>query len=213
MAAPTDEIKDPLEKWLAGTTRQKSQRPLRGVSFTDVDVNGFTEPTLFQHTFATYILCLPVFIKAPLGISQRQKIQILRNLDGVVRPGEMLLVLGRPGSGCTTFLKTIAGDVYGLDIDGIDRIPFSDMHHKFRGDSIYLAKNDIHFPGLSLEETLSFAADMRPHQMSRSEIGLATASIFGLEGSLQTQVGNDIVRGLSRGEKRRTRMAEAFLGR
>lgn len=117
MAHPADEIKDPLERWLAETTRQNSPRTLRGVSFTDVNVNGFTEATSFQHTFASYVLLLPVYVKAFLGIRPRQKVRILRNLDGVVHPGEMLLVLGRPGSGCTTFLKTIAGDIYGLDVD------------------------------------------------------------------------------------------------
>jgi predicted ABC-type transport system involved in lysophospholipase L1 biosynthesis ATPase subunit len=30
----------------------------------------------------------------------KQKIQILRDFDGLVRSGEMLVVLGRPGSGC-----------------------------------------------------------------------------------------------------------------
>lgn len=29
---------------------------------------------------------------------------------------EMLLVLGRPGSGCSTLLKTIAGETHGLNI-------------------------------------------------------------------------------------------------
>ncbi|KAG9038328.1 hypothetical protein FRB95_001740 [Tulasnella sp. JGI-2019a] len=33
---------------------------------------------------------------------------ILQNFNGVLRPGEMCLVLGVPGSGCSTFLKTIA---------------------------------------------------------------------------------------------------------
>jgi ABC-type glutathione transport system ATPase component len=33
---------------------------------------------------------------------------ILDNSFGSVRPGEMLLVLGRPGSGCTTLLKMLA---------------------------------------------------------------------------------------------------------
>ena len=34
---------------------------------------------------------------------------ILQSIDGVVREGEMLLVLGRPGSGCSTLLKALAG--------------------------------------------------------------------------------------------------------
>lgn len=33
---------------------------------------------------------------------------ILESSTGCVRPGEMLLVLGRPGSGCTTLLKMLA---------------------------------------------------------------------------------------------------------
>lgn len=44
---------------------------------------------------------------------------ILKNLQGMVQPGEMVLVLGRPGSGCTTFLKVIANQRFGYDmIDG-----------------------------------------------------------------------------------------------
>jgi energy-coupling factor transporter ATP-binding protein EcfA2 len=35
-------------------------------------------------------------------------LEILRDFDGLVKSGEMLVVLGRPGSGCSTFLKTIA---------------------------------------------------------------------------------------------------------
>lgn len=33
---------------------------------------------------------------------------LLYDFSGSVKDGEMLLVLGRPGSGCSTFLKTIA---------------------------------------------------------------------------------------------------------
>jgi ABC-type multidrug transport system ATPase subunit len=42
---------------------------------------------------------------------------ILQGLDGIVHKGELLLVLGRPGSGCTTFLKTITGEMRGLQVD------------------------------------------------------------------------------------------------
>jgi len=33
---------------------------------------------------------------------------ILHSSSGVLKPGEMCLVLGCPGAGCTTFLKTMA---------------------------------------------------------------------------------------------------------
>jgi ABC-type multidrug transport system ATPase subunit len=38
---------------------------------------------------------------------------ILYSMDGCVKEGEMLLVLGKPGSGATTMLKTIAGETRG----------------------------------------------------------------------------------------------------
>jgi ATP-binding cassette subfamily G (WHITE) protein 2 (PDR) len=41
---------------------------------------------------------------------------ILRDVNGFLRPGEMLLVLGRPGSGCSSLLKTIACDLSGLTL-------------------------------------------------------------------------------------------------
>lgn len=34
---------------------------------------------------------------------------ILRDFSAAIQPGEMILVIGKPGSGCTTFLKTLAG--------------------------------------------------------------------------------------------------------
>lgn len=47
----------------------------------------------------------------------KRKIQILRNFEGLVKSGEMLVVLGRPGSGCSTLLKTIAGETHGFYIN------------------------------------------------------------------------------------------------
>lgn len=39
---------------------------------------------------------------------------ILHDFSGTLEKGEMLLVIGKPGSGCTTFLKALAnmGDEY-----------------------------------------------------------------------------------------------------
>ena len=45
---------------------------------------------------------------------------ILKHITGSIRPGEMLLVLGRPGSGCTTFLSAISGRLSSnIKLDGL----------------------------------------------------------------------------------------------
>lgn len=48
---------------------------------------------------------------------RKNKVQILSKFDGVLESGEMLVVLGPPGSGCTTLLKTIAGEMNGIYLD------------------------------------------------------------------------------------------------
>jgi ABC-type multidrug transport system ATPase subunit len=45
---------------------------------------------------------------------RKRRIGILHGLEGLVNAGEMLLVLGPPGSGCSTLLKTIAGQTEAL---------------------------------------------------------------------------------------------------
>jgi ATP-binding cassette subfamily G (WHITE) protein 2 (SNQ2) len=41
-----------------------------------------------------------------------EKRDLIHDFTGVVRDGEMLLVLGRPGSGCSTFLKAVTNKTY-----------------------------------------------------------------------------------------------------
>lgn len=50
---------------------------------------------------------------------------ILNEFDGVLRSGEMLVVLGRPGSGCSTLLKTLMGELRGLDMKAQSEINYS----------------------------------------------------------------------------------------
>lgn len=44
-------------------------------------------------------------------------------------PGEMLLVLGRPGSGCSTFLKALSGDTRGFEIEDKVAINYQGKGH------------------------------------------------------------------------------------
>ena len=71
-------------------------------------------------------------------ISQRT---LLYDFSGSVKDGEMLLVLGRPGSGCSTFLKTIALQTEGYNsVEGM--ISYGGLSQKeakdhYRGKIVY----------------------------------------------------------------------------
>ena len=91
----------------------------------------------------------------------------------------MCVVLGPPGSGCSTFLKAIAGETNGIYVNkasyfNYQGISAEELHTAHRGDAIYTAEVDVHFPQLTVGETLSFASRARcqrilPHGISRNQ--------------------------------------------
>lgn len=146
---------------------------------------------------------------------------ILNGIDGLLSPGEMLLVLGPPSSGCTTLLKMLAGQTGGyrrwLGSINYSGIPLKTMQERFRSMMAFNGEIDNHFPYLTVSQTLEFAASTKtPHRrmtgVSRAEYIKATTNIllatFGLQHTANTRVGNDFVRGVSGGERRRVSIAE-----
>ena len=97
----------------AGSDRYKPRSA--GVLFRNLSAFGYTATTDYQKTVGNYVLEAVGLARRVLGHGP-QRVDILRNLDGLVRAGEMLVVLGPPGSGCTTFLKTISGETHGFNL-------------------------------------------------------------------------------------------------
>lgn len=159
---------------------------------------------------------------------------IVNNFEGCVKPGEMLLVLGRPGAGCTSFLKTLASyrdgfkDIHGtLLYEGMDH---TIIDKQLRGDVVYCPEDDVHFPTLTVWQTLAFAAATRTPQAKRrfailnaqdtesregyiKTVVEVLATILGLRHTYNTKVGNDYIRGVSGGERKRVSVAETFAAR
>jgi len=195
-----------------------------GFSFRNLNVHGFGSATDYQKTVGNKILSLFGAISSLVGAGKR-KIDILQGLDGVVYKGEMLVVLGPPGSGCTTFLKTISGETHGFVVDGESTINYQgispkQMRNDFRGEAIYTAEVDVHFPSMTVGDTLSFAAQARspreiPGGVTRRQYSElmrnVTMAMFGILHTMNTKVGNDFVRGVSGGERKRVTIAEASL--
>ena len=95
-----------------------------------------------------------------------------------------------------------------------------EMHTRHRGEAIYTAEVDVHFPQLSVGETLTFAARARaprhvPEGMPRSlfanHMRDVVMAMFGISHTINTRVGNEYVRGVSGGERKRVTIAEATL--
>lgn len=73
---------------------------------------------------------VPGFFKSIFNIQTGKKRSLISNFEGVVRAGETMLVLGRPGSGCSTLLRSLAnvtepfakieGDIAYASIDAHD---------------------------------------------------------------------------------------------
>ncbi|KAH7308379.1 ABC-2 type transporter-domain-containing protein [Stachybotrys elegans] len=168
--------------------------------------HGFQSSATFQHTVTSYALAIPRRIARYLKGQRPIRVQILRDFNGLAKPGEMVLVLGRPGSGCSSLLKVLSGYAHGICIGEESKInyggiPYDRMHAKFPAESLYLAELDAHFPELTLGETLTFVASTRELGSGSRTQSQANAR----------DMGNAVIRGLSGGETRRTSIAEALM--
>ncbi|PWY72123.1 hypothetical protein BO94DRAFT_476102 [Aspergillus sclerotioniger CBS 115572] len=209
------------------TSRDPDRYPRRtaGVSFRNLNAFGYGTAADYQADVANIWLKGFGWLREKLGCGNKVRIDILRNFEGFVHSGEMLVVLGRPGSGCSTFLKTIAGETHGLWLDhGTDiqyqGISWDEMHSRFRGEVIYQAETEIHFPQLTVGETLHFAAHARAPSnrfpgVTRAQYAAhmrdVVMAMLGLSHTRNTRIGNEFIRGVSGGERKRVSIAETML--
>ncbi|KAG7124728.1 ABC multidrug transporter C like protein [Verticillium longisporum] len=197
-----------------------------GVAFKSLNVFGWSTGTESQMTVTTRITSLFQSIaQLATGNKQKRRIDILRDFEDIVAEGELILVLGPPGSGCSTLLKTLAGETSGLQVASesylnFRGIPSRQIRSSLRGDVLYNAEVDTHLAHLTVGETLSFAARARsvrnvPSGLSRAQadgmIRDVIMAVFGIGHTINTRVGNDFVRGVSGGERKRVSIAEAAL--
>lgn len=89
-------------KWVRNClqmTRDPARFPRRtaGVSFKNLNVFGYGTAADYQLNFANIWLKMFDGARHAFGLGKKVRIDILRDFEGVVDPGEMLVALGRPG--------------------------------------------------------------------------------------------------------------------
>jgi ATP-binding cassette subfamily G (WHITE) protein 2 (SNQ2) len=110
---------------------------------------------------------------------------------------------------------SVEGEVY------YDSLTPKEIAKHYRGDVQYCPEDDVHFPMLTVEQTIQFAALTRAPsvriQKTRTQfVNLVTeilTTIFGLKHVRNTPVGDATIRGVSGGEKKRVSIAEALATR
>lgn len=172
----------------------------------------------------------------------RIDLPILRNISGAFEAGRSTLVLGPPGCGVTTLFKALSqrlktgskaqleGEIYysGYTSDEV----------RVRSLSTYVDQNDEHTAVLTVRETLQFAYDCFGGPEAAAKISAAASLAQNatpeeiehvrkefdefpqfiidnllLGNAADTIVGNDLLRGVSGGERKRVTSAEMMMAR
>jgi ATP-binding cassette subfamily G (WHITE) protein 2 (SNQ2) len=175
-----------------------------------------TLPDAILGTFGPDLYKLLCRLIPALKLSRRSQTRtLIHDFSGCVKDGEMMLVLGRPGSGCSTFLKAIANhrDSYA-SVDGdvsYGGITAEEQGKNYRGEVNYNAEDDVHFAELNVWQTLYFALLNKTKKKDKDHIPVilnALLKIFGISHTTHTKVGDEFVRGVSGGERKRVSIAE-----
>lgn len=179
-----------------------------GIIFENLNVSGSGSALQYQNNVGSLLLAP---FRAHEYLRRPPVKHILRNFDGLLTSGELLLVLGRPGSGCSTLLKVLTGELHGLKLRKSSEIQYNGismekMHKEFKGEVLYNQEVDRHFPHLTVGQTLEFAAAARtPEQrlegISRKQyskhVSQVAMAVFGLSHTYNTKGMLETLRNLS----------------
>lgn len=222
-----------LREWLSGTQEQADEMGIKrkklGVSWQDLRVIGTASMDLNVPTIpsmALFEIIGPIFgILKTFGINpvKTKTRDLLQGFNGCAKPGEMVLVIGRPGSGCSTFLKTIANKRNGfIDVTGdvsYGGIDAHEMAKRYMGEVVYSEEDDQHHATLTVARTIDFALRLKAHSKMlpnhtkktyRKLIRDTFLKMVNIEHTKHTLVGSATVRGVSGGERKRVSILEGL---
>ncbi|KAH9714821.1 ABC transporter G family member 40 [Citrus sinensis] len=163
--------------------------------------------------------------------SRKKHLAILKDVSGIIRPGRMTLLLGPPASGKTTLLLALAGKLdSSLRVSGRVTYNGHDMDEFVpQRTAAYISQHDNHIGEMTVRETLAFSARCQGvgsrHEMlselSRREKAAGIKpdpdidvfmKILGLDVCADTMVGDEMLRGISGGQKKRVTTGEMMVG-
>ena len=140
---------------------------------------------------------------------------ILNDVSATMPSGSVTAILGSSGSGKTTMLNTLACRMGGGRLKTTGEILYNGRPKMSSIRSAYVMQQDILLPTLTVRETLLYAAELRlPPPTTSAERHRVVDNVIlelGLKECANTKVGNNVHKGCSGGEKRRTSLGVQML--
>lgn len=142
--------------------------------------------------------------KADISISKKP---ILQQIDGAFIPGQLTALMGPSGSGKTTLMNSMSGRGLGELVDGEILLNGKPLNkRKIRNISCLVPQLDVLFAVLTARETLNYTARLALSDLSpagrKKRVQDVIASLS-LEEVQDVLVGNEDIKGLSGGERKR----------
>ncbi|KAI7822125.1 ABC-2 type transporter-domain-containing protein [Kickxella alabastrina] len=216
-----------LTTWLTGRQQKLGPPFAKRIGLVFDDLNVYGDNVGDRHIATVITPIYKIFKTAARGFGIKQLFNktdktrlLLKNMSGVVADGEMLLVLGRPGSGCSTLLRVLGNRRHTYRrIDGkvsYGGLEPEEVEKHYRGEVAYNQEDDVHFPTLTVRKTLQFAVQcktpskrmLQDREGYQKEFLDTLLDMYGLTRCADTIVGNAFMRGVSGGERKRVSIAE-----
>ncbi|GMF47577.1 unnamed protein product [Phytophthora fragariaefolia] len=157
-------------------------------------------------------LQLHVTVQNPQTKCSEEK-QILEQMSGVARPGELVVVMGPSGAGKSSLLDCISGR--NNAIHGQVTVNGSAWTKELKRFAAYVMQEDLFHATLTVKEHLALQARLRMSGSFPREKYLGRVDTlleeFGLSKSKDTLIGGWMLRGISGGERKRLALATELL--
>lgn len=155
------------------------------------------------------------------GLIRRNQKKILNSINAVFKPGIINAIMGPSGSGKSTLLNLISGRIKSslftkFTKDGTIYFNANKVSEEiFKDICSYVSQDDDHLLAkLTVKETFDYAAKLRLHNLTplqREQKVNQLIRSLGLKHCENTIIGNEFVKGISGGEKRRVTMGIQLL--
>eukprot|EP01041_Mallomonas_annulata_P001000 gene1000-1966_t len=209
-------MQDPISGESKSTSGKVAYNSLKYVTTRSVDEKVFLEWSDLNYSVFTKDSVKSTFSK-PIYTEKA----ILKNLNGWAKSGQLLAIMGPTGCGKTSLLNVLAsrtpsagaqlGSLTGhVKVNNKER---DDAH--FRRISAYVMQDDLLYPHLTVTETFQMAAHFYlPLTLSAETKAKVVEDItaeLGLVKAKNTIIGNEKLRGVSGGERKRVAIATQLI--